>query len=85
MNSILTILPTEVLNRYEIVVKTLQTPVFEIAKHSTSSTNPRANPKVVEPPFQDMFDEIVYKMGILFSVFQAIFAKDNDSVEPLNQ
>jgi hypothetical protein len=68
-----------------MVMKTLQTPVFEIAKHSTSSTTPRINPKVDEPPFQDMIDEIVYKMGILFSVFQAIFVKDNDSVQPLNR
>jgi ATP-dependent Lon protease len=84
MNSILTILPTEVLNRYDMVAKTLQTPVFEITKYTTSSTStPGVDPTLAEPPFHEIFDEIVYKMAqYYFSVFQAIFAKDNDSVRP---
>jgi hypothetical protein len=58
---------------------------IEIDKKKTSKWWREINPKVDEPPFQEMIDEIVYKMGILFSVFQAIFVKDNDSVQPLNR
>lgn len=83
MNSILTILPAEVLNRYDMVAKTLQTPVFDVTRYTPSSTTPGIDPLVPEVTFQETFDEIVYKMAqYYFSVFQAIFAKDNDSVRP---
>lgn len=35
INSLLMILPTEVLNRYDMVVKSLLPPVFEAYKHQT--------------------------------------------------
>jgi ATP-dependent Lon protease len=83
MNSILTILPAEVLNRYDMVAKTLQTPVFDVTRYTPSSSTPGIDPLVPEVTFQETFDEIVYKMAqYYFSVFQAIFAKDNDSVRP---
>jgi ATP-dependent Lon protease len=83
MNSILTILPAEVLNRYDMVAKTLQTPVFDITRYTPSTSTPGVDPTVPEVTFQQTFDEIVYKMAqYYFSVFQAIFAKDNDSVRP---
>ena len=81
MNSVLTILPSEVLNRYDMVAKTLQTPVFDITRYPSSTTG--ADGTTTEVSFQQTFDEIVYKMAqYYFSVFQAIFAKDNDSVRP---
>jgi len=65
---VLTILPQEVLNRYDMVSKTLQPPVFDATRYA---------------PETDMFNEVVYKMAqYYFSVFQAVFAKDNDSVRP---
>ena len=39
MNSVLSILPTEVLNRYDMVAKTLQTPVFDVTRYPTTTTN----------------------------------------------
>lgn len=71
INSLLAILPTEILNRYDMVIKTLQAPVFEIAKYP------------VEISFLDNFNEIVYKLAhYYFSIFQAIFTKDSDAVRP---
>ena len=63
MNSILTILPAEVLNRYDMVAKTLQTPVFDITRYTPSVTTPGIDPTVPEVTFQQTFDEIVYKMA----------------------
>ena len=70
MNSILTILPAEVLNRYDMVAKTLQTPVFDVTRYTPSSSTPGIDPLVPEVTFQETFDEIVYKMAqYYFSVF----------------
>ncbi len=38
MNSVLSILPSEVLNRYDMVAKTLQTPVFDITRYPSTTT-----------------------------------------------
>lgn len=50
INSILAILPQEVLNRYDMVSKTLQPPVFDATRYSP------------EAP-ADMFNEVIYKMA----------------------
>lgn len=72
INSILTILPQDVLNRYDMVAKTLQAPVFDVTRYPHN-----------ENELSAVFDEIVYKMAqYYFSVFQALFAKDNDAVRP---
>ena len=51
INSLLVILPQEILNRYDMVSKTLQPPAFEMAKFP------------VEGHFLDTFNEIVYKLA----------------------
>jgi len=72
INSILVILPQEILNRYDMVAKSLQPPGFDMGKYPTDAK------------FLDIFDEITYKMAqYYFSVFQAIFSKDNESVRPM--
>jgi len=72
INQVLAILPQEILNRYDMVAKSLLPPVFEIDKYSP------------DVKFPDIFNEITYKMAqYYFSVFQAIFSKDNESVRPL--
>ena len=54
-----------------MVSKTLQAPVFEMVKYPNDSS------------FLDTFNEVVYKLAqYYFSIFQAIFSKDNDSVRP---
>lgn len=54
-----------------MVSKTLQSPVFDVTKYPT------------ENAFLETFNEIVYKMGqYYFSIFQAVFSKDNESVRP---
>jgi len=74
INSLLVILPQEILSRYDMVAKTLQMPVFDITKYGTEE-----NPV----PFKDIFNEIVFKMGqYYFSIFQALFSKDNEAVRP---
>lgn len=71
INSLLVVLPTEILNRYDMVSKTLIAPTFEIAKHP------------VEYNLLDTFNEIVYKLAqYYFSIFQAVFTKDSESVRP---
>lgn len=46
-------------------------PIFDVSKYPTTNS------------YIDIFNEIVYKMAqYYFSVFQAIFAKDNESVRP---
>ena len=60
INSVLAILPQEVLQRYDMVAKTLQTPVFDITRYPYSP----------DVEFSATFDEIVYKMAqYYFSVF----------------
>jgi hypothetical protein len=58
INSILVILPQEMLNKYDMVAKSLQPPIFDLTKY----------PEGTE--FQQFFNEIVYKMSQhYFSVF----------------
>ena len=72
INSVLVILPQEILNRYDMVAKSLQPPTFDMGKYPTNAK------------FIDIFDEITFKMAqYYFSVFQAIFSKDNESVRPM--
>lgn len=72
INGLLMILPAEVLNRYDMVVKSLNPPVFDVHKYPP------------ETKFEDIFDECVYKMGqFYFAVFQALFSKDNETMRPM--
>lgn len=58
INGLLMVLPSEVLNRYDMVVKSLQPPVFDKYKH----------PEDTE--FERIFDEATYKMAqYYFAVF----------------
>jgi hypothetical protein len=58
INSLLVVLPSEILNRYDMVAKTLQAPVFEIAKYP------------LEVNLLDTFNEVVYKLAqYYFSIF----------------
>ena len=47
----LVVLPQEILNRYDMVAKTLQPPVFDITKYPLDGN------------FLDTFNEIVYKLA----------------------
>lgn len=72
INSLLMILPTEVLNRYDMVLKSLLPPVFDTYKYPTDTK------------FEEIFDEAVYKMAqYYFTVFQALFSKENDLMRPM--
>jgi len=72
INQLLMILPQEVLNRYDMVVKSLQVPLFDITKYPTDTQ------------YVDIFNECTFKMGqFYFAVFQAIFSKDNESMRPM--
>lgn len=72
INQLLMILPQEVLNRYDMVVKSLLPPVFDGEKYPP------------ETEFLEIFNEVVFKMGqFYFAVFQAIFSKDNESMRPM--
>ena len=72
INQLLMILPQEVLNRYDMVVKSLQAPAFDLEKYSP------------ETEYVEIFNEVVFKMGqFYFAVFQAIFSKDNESMRPM--
>ena len=51
INSLLVILPQEILNRYDMVSKTLQAPVFEMAKYP------------VEGNFLETFNEVVFNLA----------------------
>ncbi len=61
INSVLAILPTEVLNRYDMVAKTLQAPVFDITRYPSTQTNEVTGEAQVDTAAA--FDEIVYKMA----------------------
>ena len=66
------ILPQEVVNRYDMVVKSLQPPLFDINKYPEGAA------------YLDIFNEIVFKMAhFYFAVFQAIFSKDNEVMRPM--
>ena len=72
INQLLMILPQEVLNRYDLVIKSLQPPIFDVSKYPSKMER------------IDIFNEIVFKMGqYYFAVFQAIFTKDNESMRPM--
>lgn len=72
INQLLMILPQEVLNRYDMVVKSLSPPVFDVTKYPADT------------PFDAVFNEIVYKMGqFYFAVFQSLFSKDNEAMRPM--
>ena len=58
INQLLMILPQEVINRYDMVVKSLQPPTFDIAKYPSENS------------YLDIFNEVVFKMGqFYFAVF----------------
>ena len=60
------------LNRYDMVVKSLQAPIFDVSKYP------------VKIDYLEIFNEVVFKMGqFYFAVFQAIFTKDNESMRPM--
>jgi len=70
INQLLQVLPTEVVNRYDMVVKSLQPPSFDMEKSADQS-------------YDKQFDEIVFKMAqFYFAVFQALFSKDSESMRP---
>ena len=72
INQLLMILPQEVVNRYDMVMKSLQPPLFDINKYPEGAA------------YLDIFNEIVFKMAhYYFAVFQAIFSKDNDGMRPM--
>jgi len=66
------ILPSEILNRYDMVAKSLVPPIFDQTKY---------------PPLTDFnmfFNEIIFKMAQhYFSIYQTIFAKNADLVKPM--
>ena len=58
INQLLMILPQEVLNRYDMVVKSLQVPLFDITKYPA------------ETEYVELFNEVTFKMGqFYFAVF----------------
>ena len=60
INSMLVVLPQEILNRYDMVAKTLQPPTFDISKYPAEGGS----------SYLDTFNEIVYKLGqYYFSIF----------------
>ena len=72
INQLLMILPQEVLNRYDMVVKSLQVPIFDVSKYPPQTE------------YISIFNEVTFKMGqFYFAVFQAIFSKDNESMRPM--
>ena len=72
INQLLMILPQEVVNRYDMVMKSLQAPLFDINKYPEGAA------------YLDIFNEIVFKMAhFYFAVFQAIFSKDNEGMRPM--
>jgi hypothetical protein len=55
-----------------MIQKTLSAPVFDVTRYPEE-----------EKDLNLIFDEITYKLAqYYFSVYQAIFAKDNDTVRP---
>jgi len=66
------VLPQDLINRYDVVAKSMQAPVFDMSKHSPDKS-------IIE-----IFDTIVYRMAqTYFGVYQATFSKDNESVKPM--
>lgn len=72
INQVLMVLPQDLINRYDIVAKSMQSPVFDMSKYPP------------EKNFMEIFDKIVYRMAqTYFGVYQATFSKDNESVRPM--
>lgn len=58
INQLLMILPQEVLNRYDMVVKSLLVPLFDVTKYPPKTE------------YVDIFNEVTFKMGqFYFAVF----------------
>ena len=58
INQLLMILPQEVLNRYDMVVKSLQVPLFDVTKYPPKTE------------YVEIFNEVTFKMGqFYFAVF----------------
>ena len=72
INQLLMVLPQEVLNRYDLVIKSLTPPIFDVHKYPPSTE------------YNEIFNQIVYKMAqFYFAVFQALFSKDNEAMRPM--
>lgn len=72
INQLLMVLPQEVLNRYDLVIKSLTPPIFDVHKYPPSTD------------YAEIFNQIVYKMAqFYFAVFQALFSKDNEAMRPM--
>ena len=70
MNSSLMILPSEMLNTYDMVVKTLPVPNFELYRYRN------------EVSLYELFNQITWKMAhYYFSLFQALFSKDQKDMK----
>jgi endopeptidase La len=70
MNSSLMILPSEMLNTYDMVVKTLPVPNFEMYRYRN------------EVSLYELFNQITCKMAhYYFSLFQALFSKDQKDMK----
>ena len=72
INQVLMVLPQDLINRYDVVAKSMQNPVFDMSKYAP------------EKNLLQIFDQIVYRMAqTYFGVYQATFSKDNESVRPM--
>lgn len=70
MNSSLMVLPSEMLNTYDMVVKTLPVPNFELYRYRN------------EVSLYELFNQITCKMAhYYFSMFQALFSKDQKDMK----
>jgi len=70
MSSSLMILPSEMLNTYDMVVKTLPVPNFEMYRYRN------------EVSLYELFNQITCKMAhYYFSLFQALFSKDQQDMK----
>ncbi|CAI2378439.1 unnamed protein product [Moneuplotes crassus] len=70
MNSALMMLPSEMINTYDMVVKTLPVPNFEIHRYRS------------EISLYELFNQITCKMAhYYFSMFQALFSKDQKDMK----
>ena len=70
MNSSLMVLPSEMLNTYDMVVKTLPVPNFEMYRFRNDAS------------LYELFNQITCKMAhYYFSLFQALFSKDQKDMK----
>ena len=62
-------MPSEMMNTYDMIVKTLPMPVFEMKRYSSSKS------------LYQILNEITSKMAhYYFSIYQALFAKDTKEI-----